>query len=91
MFGEGVVAGVIGATVLAAWFLGVDGIQGDPLLTPSILGSILVSGDPDLAGPHPKLAAVGVYTVVHYLLFVVVGVAAAALAHRPLPSPFARR
>lgn len=79
---EGVVAGVLGGTTLAAWFLVVDWIQGVPLLTPSILGSLLLFGDAEVAGGHPVMAAVAAFTVVHYLLFGAAGLAAAALARQ---------
>ena len=35
---DGVVAGVLGATAVAVWFLGVDIIYAQPLATPEALG-----------------------------------------------------
>src|SRR5919198_3069798 len=63
---EGVVAGLIGAAVVALWFLAIDAIQGEPLRTPKLLGAALLRQ----AAPT---AAVLSYTVVHGLAFVVVG------------------
>jgi hypothetical protein len=83
---EGTIAGVIGATVVAAWFLIVDSIAGHALVTPAVLGASLfdVVGR---GGERPLLTNVAFYTVVHYAAFVVVGIVAANMvrvaARRP--------
>ena len=69
---EGIMAGLIGAAVVALWFLAIDWIQGEPLRTPKLLGSAL------LRQPDPVPAVLG-YTVVHGLAFAVVGIISAAL------------
>lgn len=69
---EGTVAGLIGAAVVALWFLAIDAIQGEPLRTPALLGRGVLK---ILAGPHPVIA----YTVAHGLAFVLFGIVAAAL------------
>ncbi len=69
---EGVIAGLIGAAAVAVWFLLIDGIQGEPLRTPRLLGAALLRQ----ASPLP---AVLWYTVVHGLAFVVVGIVGALL------------
>lgn len=69
---EGIVAGCIGAAVVALWFLAIDTIQGEPLRTPALLGLGVLKV---LAGPHPVIA----YTVVHGLAFVLFGIVAAVL------------
>jgi hypothetical protein len=69
---EGMVAGLIGAAAVAIWFLAIDTIHGEPLRTPTLLGTGLLKL---LAGAHPVIA----YTVVHGLAFVVFGIVAAAL------------
>ena len=69
---EGVLAGLLGAAVVAVWFLIVDVIQRDPLRTPALLGSALLrQADP--------LAAILLYSVVHGVAFVVFGVVGALL------------
>jgi hypothetical protein len=69
---EGIVAGIIGAAVVALWFFAIDAIQGDALRTPQVLGTAL------LRQPTPAGAVVG-YTVVHGLAFVVFGIVGALL------------
>ena len=82
---EGVVAGIIGATVVALWFLVVDLFAGRPLHTPEVLGRGLLgifgrerSGITD-SGGDPALLVVALYTAFHYLAFIVVGMIAAAI------------
>jgi hypothetical protein len=69
---EGMVAGLIGAVVVAVWFLAIDTIRGTPLRTPLLLGSAL------LDQPQP-LPAILLYTVLHGMAFVVFGVLASFL------------
>ena len=75
---RGGVAGVVAATVLAIWFLLIDGLAGRPFHTPSFLFRILFGGEQlQLAG-----AQVALYTLVHYGAFLVVGLGAAWLVTR---------
>jgi hypothetical protein len=69
---EGVVAGLVGAAVVALWFLALDWMQGNPLRTPELLGSALLR-------QTPGIPAVLHYTVVHGLAFVLFGVVGALL------------
>ena len=66
---RGVVAGVIGATALAFWFLVIDGSLGEPFRTPGFLGGALLGTDALEAGPGPVI----LFTLVHYSAFIVVG------------------
>jgi hypothetical protein len=68
---EGVVAGLLGAAVVALWFLGIDWIKGEPLRTPALLGSGFFR--------QTGVPAVLLYTVIHGAAFVVFGVVGAAL------------
>lgn len=79
---EGIVAGILGGVILAIWFLIVDSIQGRPLHTPSLLGSLVATGDPEAMGTHPDMGAVTTFTVIHFLLFGIFGIFAANLMHR---------
>jgi hypothetical protein len=72
---RGLVAGLIGGTILAAWFLIIDAIQGQPFHTPAFLARILLHVD----GADRSFAGIALYTVVHYAAFGVVGVAVAWL------------
>jgi hypothetical protein len=67
---RGIVAGVVGATTLAFWFLLVDAAQGAPFRTPALLASSIM-GMEDLQ-TRPGLIAF--YTLIHYAAFVVVGI-----------------
>jgi hypothetical protein len=69
---EGVVAGLIGAAVVALWFLIIDTVQGEPLRTPQVLAVAFLRAQP---GP----SAVLLYTLVHGLAFVAFGLVAAVL------------
>jgi len=75
---NGLVAGMIGASVVAVWFLILDlATRGVPFFTPSLLGSIIFAGlTPDevtgLSG-----AAIFAYTGLHAILFLGAGIALA--------------
>ena len=72
LMSEGVMAGLIGAAIVALWFLAIDTIQGEPLRTPNLLGTAFLR-QPEGA------AAVLAYTVVHGLAFLAFGIAASLL------------
>src|SRR5262245_40260374 len=79
---QGAFAGLLGAVLLAAWFLYIDVIlRGEPLFTPTVLASALLGrGVP--AAPQPSLALALLYTLVHGLVFVGIGVGTAYVLHR---------
>jgi hypothetical protein len=76
---EGLVAGVLGAAVVAVWFLVYDLAAGVPLRTPALLGAALFHGLRDPAGLVITAPLVLQYTVVHGVAFLGFGWAAAAL------------
>ena len=77
---EGVIAGVLGATGVAVWFLVVDTIAGQPFFTPRILGeSVKTVVAPDNVAP--ALVIIALYTVFHYAVFIIAGIATVALIH----------
>lgn len=76
---EGVVAGLLGAAVVALWFLAFDLARGTPLLTPSLLGSALFYGVNTPSGLEPTAGVILGYTIVHGLAFVAFGIVAAAV------------
>ena len=82
IYNEGFLGGLIGALTVAAWFLIVDSFQGRPLLTPSILGSALFKGGAGLISlqTYPiSFEMVLMFTWVHGMVFVAIGVACAWL------------
>ena len=76
---EGVVAGVIGAAVVAVWFLVYDTVAGRPLYTPALLGAALLQGLRDPHALHVTTNVVLGYSVLHGAAFVAFGVLAAVL------------
>src|SRR5258706_9457306 len=77
---EGFIAGCMGAAVVAACFLVVDSINGQPLFTPAMLGSAVFWGAHDPSAVVIEPACIFGYTMIHVSAFVVVGCIAAALA-----------
>ena len=76
---EGIVAGFIGATTVALWFLVVDIVAGEPLFTPATLGRALLSVLGPATAGESVLGAVVVYTIFHYAAFIAVGLIAAVV------------
>lgn len=76
VLGRGLVAGLLAATAIVAFFLVVDLARGEALWTPSFLARVMLGEEG--AGP----GAVGLYTVLHYAVFVAVGVATAWVLER---------
>jgi len=77
---NGVLSGILGAVVVALWFLLLDVVtRGTPFYTPSLLGSIAFAGKnaSEVAGVDG--AAVFAYTGLHGLLFLFAGVTLAAM------------
>jgi hypothetical protein len=77
ILGDGTMAGVIGASAIALFFLLVDAARREPLYTPSLMASALLRGTPPAQHPGVDLSMVAAYTVVHGAAFVAVGVVAA--------------
>ncbi len=77
---EGVIAGFLGATAVAIWFLIVDLATGRPFYTPAVLGAGLlrIFGPP---GPESEFCHVLAYTNFHYAAFFLIGMVAVAIVH----------
>jgi hypothetical protein len=80
---RGVVAGVIGATALAVWFLVVDGSQGNAFRTPGFLGGALLG----TGSIEPGLGAITLYSFLHYGAFIGVGVGVSWLLSKMHATP----
>jgi hypothetical protein len=76
---EGIVAGLIGAAVVAAWFFAYDLARGEPFATPGLLGAFVFYGIKTPVGVAPALGPILGYTVLHGLAFIAFGVIAASL------------
>lgn len=76
---EGVVAGLIGAAVVAVWFLIFDVLRGQPFLTPALLGSYVFFGIKVPAGVVIAAGPIPGYTIIHGVAFMAFGVVTAAL------------
>jgi hypothetical protein len=76
---EGVLAGLIGAAIVALWFLVYDLWRGQPLLTPTLLGTTIFYGPSNRAGAVVAAGPVMGYTIVHLLAFVGFGIVAACM------------
>lgn len=87
LYQEGIVAGVIGATVIAAWFLLLDIVQGRPLYTPAVLGTALFKGPAAIESMTVSLETVLVFTWVHFIVFAFLGGVASYLLARAEDSP----
>jgi hypothetical protein len=77
---EGVLAGLIGAAVVAGWFLVLDMVVGRLFFTPAALGSALFHGAEGPGAVQITVATVLGYTIVHVMAFMLVGVVFAWLA-----------
>ena len=77
---DGFFCGVLGAGIVALWYLVLDSIAGRPLYTPSLLGTFLFKGPVDMATVTVQPEIVAWYTAVHFLAFLGVGMVAAWLA-----------
>lgn len=87
---EGMDAGIIGGLVVAAWFLVLDLVSGRPFMTPSVLGQIVLFGESEPQLTPPVFGAILLYTVVHFVLFVLLGMVVAKLVHWAVESPLWR-
>src|SRR2546428_10260599 len=79
---RGVVGGLLAGLTVALWFLLVDSLAGRPFHTPAVLASAL--SRQDITTPSFRLVAA--YTVVHFAVFALLGVAmAGAIAALRMP------
>jgi len=79
---DGVIAGLIGAAIVAIWFLFMDTVTRLPLYTPTVLGEGLLFKEHGLAPNSGELVSLKltlVYSGVHGLVFMLLGLIAACL------------
>jgi hypothetical protein len=82
-FDRGAAAGIVGATALAFWFLIVDGSRGDPFRTPAFIAGALLGLEP----VSTTLWHLVLYTVIHYTVFILVGLAISVLLTKIYTAP----
>ena len=86
---EGVTAGFLAAAAVAVVFLVVDLLAGQPLQTPRLLGSLLMSGTIAAAGVGSGASPVALYTLFHFTAFAMAGMVAAGVVHVTMRRPVA--
>jgi len=70
---DGLFTGTIGALAVALWFLIIDSLDGRPLFTPALLGSVLHHGAGGAQNVVVAPLEVAAYTAVHFIVFLVAG------------------
>ncbi len=70
VFVPGAVAGLVGAALLAAWFLVVDQVLGAPFRTPAMIGSALFG----MEGLENSPGLITLFTVFHFAAFALTGI-----------------
>lgn len=71
---QGIVAGLLGGTAVALWFLVIDTALREPLFTPAALGTLLFRGGGGAENVVISTGTVLGYTLVHYAAFLLFGV-----------------
>lgn len=82
LYQEGMIAGLVGAGIVAVWFLILDTLSGHPLYTPTVLGTALFGRGAGLGSPETLAVSgemVAMFTWVHALVFAALGGVAARL------------
>ncbi len=83
---DGVIAGMLGATAVALWFLGLDMIYARAFATPAALGRGLLRlfGPPGMEGDTAFVIA---YTIFHYVAFIAAGLLVSVIVHWAQTAP----
>jgi len=78
---DGVLAGLVGGAVIAAWFFLFDAARGEALRTPALLAAALlhVSPGPTAAMSPAGWLLVAEYTIAHFAAFALIGALGALL------------
>jgi hypothetical protein len=80
---RGVIAGVLGATTLAVWFLIIDLVQARPFYTPAFVASAMAG----LGRIDASIALLAMYTAFHFATFVAIGIAISLAFDRTRAQP----
>jgi hypothetical protein len=76
---EGAIGGIIGAVVVAIWFLICDGFTGEVFRTPAVLGAAIFQGQFDPGLVRVTIPLVLGYTALHFFAFILFGIATAVM------------
>ncbi len=85
---EGVAAGLVGAGVVALWFMAYDFAAREPFHTPAILGAMVFQNANVADGIKATLPLVLGYTILHFFAFMMFGLALAILLAASEWEPF---
>lgn len=83
---DGIVAGVLGATAVAVWFLGIDMLYAHAFRTPEALGRGLLRLFGPAGNEGPMTFVVG-YTIFHFAAFIGAGLLVSVIVHWAQSSP----
>jgi hypothetical protein len=78
---EGLIAGLLGATIVAAWYFVFDLAAGRPFHTPNVLGKVFFRGDLEPGAREVIPGIVAGYTVLHLVMFALGGIVLTFLVH----------
>ncbi|WP_423929729.1 hypothetical protein [Candidatus Palauibacter sp.] len=84
---HGIYAGLLGALVVAVWFLIIDTILREPFYTPAALATVLFRGAPTATGVEIAAAPILGYSLAHFAFFVLFGVIVSSLARQATRFP----
>jgi hypothetical protein len=70
---DGLFTGMIGALIVALWFLVLDALAGRPLYTPALLGTLLLHGGEAARQVTIAPLEIAAYTAFHFVAFLIVG------------------
>ena len=90
IFSEATDAGFLGGAAVAVWFLVHDSLRGRPLLTPSVLGQLFLLGNDHPVTTSIDFGAMIMYTVVHFVAFLLFGLLLALLFRMCVAQPVVR-
>jgi hypothetical protein len=74
--------GAFGASAIALFFLAIDVLQGHPLFTPSMIGTVLFTSASPLTVTETRLDMVAYFTLVHFAVFGALAAGISAMCRR---------
>ena len=87
---EGLLTGLLGGVLVAIWYLLVDLGRGQVFYTPNVLGQVFVARDTMPTVRHVIPEAVAQYSLLHFAVFLLLGIVLVALAHLATRNPSLR-